>query len=85
MDSLKPDRSLDLRGTVCPFNFVKTKLALEEMAPDQLLEIIIDDGEPVRNVPRSIKNEGHKIVEVENWGNAFRLLIRKVSDHQSLP
>jgi len=72
--------ALDLRGTACPLNFVKTKLALEELGDGQLLEIIIDDGEPVKNVPRSVKDEGHKILKVENLGGAFKLLIQKVGE-----
>ena len=73
-------KALDLRGTACPLNFVKTKLALEELRDGELLEIIIDDGEPVKNVPRSVKDEGHKILKVDNLGRAFKLLIQKVGD-----
>jgi tRNA 2-thiouridine synthesizing protein A len=70
--------NLDLKGVICPINFVKTKVKLEEMQDGQLLEIIIDDGEPMQNVPRSIKEEGHKIVKVEKLPDAsFRLLIQK--------
>lgn len=75
-ERLQPDRRLDLRGTLCPVNFVKTKLALEEMNPGQLLEVIVDDGEPIANIPRSVKAEGHQIVEVEKESDGFRLTIR---------
>jgi len=51
------DEKLDLRGIICPMNFVKTKLKLEEMQSGQILEVILDDGEPVRNVPGSVKEE----------------------------
>ncbi len=72
------DNSLNLKGVICPTNFVKVKLKLEEMQDGQLLEIIIDDGEPMQNVPRSIKEEGHKIVKVEKLPDgSFRLLIKK--------
>lgn len=74
----KPDISLDLRGIACPMNFVRTKLALEELAAGQVLEVVLDAGEPVRNVPRSVKAEGHRILAVEKMGEAFRLLIEKV-------
>lgn len=73
-------RILDLRGVFCPMNFVKTKLALDGLEEGQVLEVIIDDGEPVKNVPRSIKEEGHHILRVDNLGGAFRLLIRKAGD-----
>lgn len=77
MDQRTPNAILDLRGVVCPTNFVKTKLKLEEMDNGQILEIIIDAGEPMANVPRSIKEEGHKIIKVEKLGDHFRLLIEK--------
>ena len=72
-----PDDRIDLRGVLCPINFVKTKLKLEMMDSGQILEVILDDGEPIRSVPRSIKEEGHKIIKVENVENAYHLLIKK--------
>ena len=78
MEELKIDEKLDLRGIACPTNFVKTKLKLEEMQSGQILEIILDDDDAIRNVPGSIKEEGHKIIKVENLNNAFKLLIRKI-------
>ena len=78
MEEKKPDAFLDLRGVVCPINFVKTKLKLEEMGKGQILEIVIDPGEPMANVPRSIKEEGHRIIKVEKVDNHFRLLIEKM-------
>lgn len=78
MEEKKPDANLDLRGVVCPINFVKTKLRLEGLNPGEVLEIVIDAGEPMANVPRSIKEEGHKILKVEKINNHFRLLIERV-------
>ncbi|OHB90128.1 MAG: preprotein translocase subunit TatB [Planctomycetes bacterium RIFCSPHIGHO2_12_FULL_52_36] len=77
MTEEKPDQSIDLRGVLCPMNFVKTKLKLEEMETGQVLEVFLDDGEPMRSVPRSVKEEGHKVVQVENMGKAYKLLIKK--------
>ncbi|MCL5263837.1 MAG: sulfurtransferase TusA family protein [Chloroflexi bacterium] len=68
---------LDLRGVCCPMNWVKTKLALEDLESGQQLEVIIDDGEPIRNVPRSVKEEGHKLLKVSPIGEHFRLLIER--------
>lgn len=78
MEEKNPDATLDLRGVVCPINFVKTKLKLEEMNRGQILEIVIDPGEPMANVPRSIKEEGHKVIKVDKVNDHFRLLIEKV-------
>ena len=78
MEEKKPAVNLDLRGVICPLNFVKTKLKLEEMNIGEILEVFIDAGEPIANVPRSIKEEGHKIIKVEKIDGYFRLLIEKV-------
>lgn len=72
-----PDETIDLRGVLCPINFVKTKLKLEMLDAGQILEVILDDGEPIRSVPRSIKEEGHKIIKVENLDNSYRILVKK--------
>ncbi|MBI2955180.1 MAG: sulfurtransferase TusA family protein [Chloroflexi bacterium] len=75
---LHPDETLDLRGVLCPINFVRTKLTLEEMDEGQVLEVVLDDGEPIRNVPRSVKAEGHRILTVRRLeDDGYRLLIRK--------
>ncbi|GAB63918.1 MAG: sulfurtransferase TusA family protein [Candidatus Jettenia sp.] len=75
--NINPDEQIDLRGVLCPINFVKTKLKLEMMDSGQVLEVILDDGEPIRSVPRSLKEEGHKIIKVENLRGAYRLLVKK--------
>jgi len=69
---------LDLKAVSCPLNFVKAKLKLEQLKAGQVLEVILDDGEPIQNVPRAIKEEGHRILRVEKTSdNSFRLLIEK--------
>ena len=71
------DQSIDLRGTPCPLNWVKAKLRLEELHAGQLLEVLLDDGEPIRSVPASVKSEGHRIREVSPLEDGFRLLIER--------
>ncbi len=56
---------LDLSGTPCPLNYVKTKLKLEELPPGAMLEVILDDGEPIENVPRSLQNDGVPVLKKE--------------------
>ncbi len=75
MSDINADDELDLRGVLCPINFVKTKLKLESMGEGQVLELVLDSGEPMQNVPKSLKDEGHKIVEVKNEGDHFRLKV----------
>ena len=78
MNRIKPDEVLNLEGVACPTNFVKTKLKLEYMEDGQILEVILDDGEPIKNVPRAVKEEGHEILNVEKIDDKWKLLIKKV-------
>jgi len=61
----------DLRGVGCPLNFVKAKLALEKVDIGQSLEVLLDGGEPVRNVPESFAEQGQEILEIKNKGAHF--------------
>jgi sulfite reductase (ferredoxin) len=68
----------DYRGVACPMNFVKTKLVLETMGAGQQLEILLDDGEPINNVPNSVKLEGHKIIQQTQSSDGYwAVLIEK--------
>jgi TusA-related sulfurtransferase len=73
----QPNVELDLRGVICPYNFVKTKLKLEAMEQGQVLSVLLDDGDPIRNVPRSVSNEGHTIVSQDRVEGFYRVLIRR--------
>ena len=72
-----PTSELDLRGVICPYNFVKTKLKLETLEQGQVLSVLLDDGDPIRNVPRSVQNEGHTVLSQERVDQAYRVLIRR--------
>jgi TusA-related sulfurtransferase len=54
-------QTLDLTGVVCPLNWVKAKLALEELEPGDELTLLLDEGEPVDSVPRSALEDGHDV------------------------
>lgn len=68
---------LDLRGVICPYNFVKTKLKLESLDIGSQLAVLLDDGEPIRNVPKSIRNEGHQVLTQEKIETYYRIIIQK--------
>lgn len=72
-----PDAQLDLRGTPCPINFVRTKLRLEQMTPGTLLEVWLDPGEPIEQVPDSLAMEGYPIESVEDRTEYFALKVRR--------
>lgn len=65
---------IDLRGVSCPTNFVKVKLALEELENGEITQILLDDGEPVKNVPRSLKAEGHKLIGLKQSDEGHYIL-----------
>lgn len=71
------DQELDLRGVICPYNFVKTKLRLEMMGPGEVLSVLLDDGDPIKNVPRSVADDGHTVLSQERVDQFFRVRIRK--------
>ena len=77
METHKVDNQIDITKEICPMTYVKTKLKLETMTSGQVLEVLLRDGEPLMNVPKSIKAEGHKILAVSQEGNFFKLLIER--------
>lgn len=72
-----PDDCLDLRGTPCPINFVRTKLYLEKMATGSLLEVWLDPGEPIEQVPDSLTMAGYKVEQITDCSDYFSLLVRR--------
>jgi sulfite reductase (ferredoxin) len=71
----------DLRGVACPLNYVKTKLKLEMMEAGERLEVWLDAGEPIRNVPMSLRNDGHTVLleaPLEEHPGHFKVLVEKV-------
>lgn len=68
---------LDLRGTPCPINFVRTKLRLEQMMPGELLEVWLDPGEPIEQVPHSLLMAGYSIEQIEDCASFFALKVRR--------
>jgi TusA-related sulfurtransferase len=79
-DDIIADAAVDITDVVCPVTFVKAKVALDELDDGQTLSIRMNDGEPVRNVPRSLKDEGHRILRLsDNGDGTYSLTVRKLS------
>ena len=76
-DAAVISQSIDLLGVKCPFNYVKTKLKLETMQAGQRLEVLLDDGEPATNVPRSVQNDGHKLLSHVEENGHHKIVIEK--------
>ena len=72
------DDFIDITDVVCPITFVKVKVAIEDLDDKQILEVKMNEGEPLQNVPRSLKDEGHKVIELkDNEDGTFTLYVEK--------
>jgi len=75
---MKIDKTVDIKGEHCPFTFVRSKLALETMKAGETLEIITDHEPATQNVPRSMENEGHKLLGLKKINDTdWRIIIQK--------
>ena len=74
----KNKHQIDVTAEICPITFVKVKLRLEELEAGEILEVYLEDGEAVQNVPRSLRLEGHKIHSLTSKGEGvYRLQVEK--------
>ncbi|MCS7170810.1 MAG: sulfurtransferase TusA family protein [Aquificaceae bacterium] len=79
MEALNYDRELDIRGDVCPFTFVKSKLVLEQMELGQILRVIVDYKPSADNVPKSMREEGQEVLGVNQLSeNTWEIIIKKL-------
>jgi len=78
MSDIRIDETVDITDVVCPVTFVKAKIAIEELETGQVLSVHMNDGEPVQNVPRSLKEEGHKVLRlIDNEDGTYDLIVEK--------
>ncbi len=68
---------IDLRGVACPLNFVKAKLELEKLEIGDILEVLLDEGEPVRNAPASFAEQGQDVLDIKNIGDHYCVKVRR--------
>ena len=74
----KADKAINLKGEVCPYTFVRSKLAIEDMLPGQVLRIVVDHEPATRNVPRSMENEGNETLDISKLNDSdWQIVIRK--------
>jgi len=75
---LKPEHVLDITSEVCPMTYVRTKLKLESLPAGAVLAVLIKGDEPLRNIPRNVRADGHEVLGVEELGGGVhRLVLRK--------
>ncbi len=77
-EKLKIDKELDIRGEICPFTFVKSKLVLEHMEKGEVLRVIVDYQPSAESVPKSMREEGQEVIAVNEIGdNTWEIILRK--------
>lgn len=70
-------RRLDLSGVPCPLSWAKAKVALADLAPGDLLELVLDDPRGARDLPRAAEAEGHHVVSEEAEAARWRIVLEK--------
>jgi tRNA 2-thiouridine synthesizing protein A len=71
-------REIDITSDICPMTFVRTRLALDKLAPGETLLVKLKGDEPLRNVPRTAVEQGHEVLSLETDMNGIsQLLIRR--------
>jgi tRNA 2-thiouridine synthesizing protein A len=81
VEEIIPDKRINIKGLVCPYTFVKAKLAIESMEIGEVLEILLDYEEASRSIPKSMEDHGQKVLKVEKTGDKdWVLQIRKEKD-----
>jgi len=74
-DRQAPDQELDITTEVCPMTFVHTRLALDRMEPGQVLRVRLRGEEPLRNVPRTAREQGHEVLSLETAADGVATLL----------
>jgi len=73
----EPVAKADLTSSVCPMTFLLAKLALEKRRRGEVVELVLEGSEALGGVPRSLKEEGHRIERVIREGDRVRLWVRR--------
>jgi TusA-related sulfurtransferase len=81
VEAIIPDKSINIKGLVCPYTFVKSKLAIESLEIGQILEILLDSEEASKNIPKSMEDHGQQVLKAEKINETDWILqIRKAKD-----
>ncbi len=68
------DVRLDITQEHCPMTYVRTKLKLESLGQGEVLDVLLAGDEPLRNVPRSLREDGHRVREIRDLSETKHLV-----------
>ena len=75
------DDEVDITDAVCPMTFVRAKAAIEELEIGQVLKVHLNEGEPMQNVPRSLKDDGQQVLRLApSDEGTFDLYVKRLVD-----
>lgn len=81
MADIEYDEFVDITDKVCPLTFVKAKVTLDELDVGQILAVKMNDGEPVQNVPRSMKDDGQQVLKLQkNDDGTYTMYVKKLEE-----
>jgi len=65
MGEARVDKRINIKGVVCPYTLVKSKLAIEDLEVGQVLEVLLDYPEASESIPKAMLNYGHSVLKVD--------------------
>lgn len=81
MADIEYDEFVDITDKVCPLTFVKAKVTLDELDVGQILAVRMNEGEPVQNVPRSMKDDGQQVLKLQNNNDGtYTMYVKKIEE-----
>jgi tRNA 2-thiouridine synthesizing protein A len=75
--TLRPRRRVNLTASRCPISMVRAKLALDALAAGETIELVLAEGEQIQDIPRTLKQEGHRVLRVNRKGANYHLIVCK--------
>ncbi|WP_340373391.1 sulfurtransferase TusA family protein [Peribacillus sp. FSL E2-0218] len=74
---MNSDKVLDATGLACPMPIIKTKKAMNEMLPGQVLEIHVTDKGAKADLAAWSKSSGHDLIDTAMDHEILKFWIRK--------
>ncbi|NOY36732.1 MAG: sulfurtransferase TusA family protein [Chlorobi bacterium] len=69
---------LDITKEHCPMTFVKTKLEMSKLKEGEILEVLLKEGEPLENIPKSLKEQGFEVLGISHIeSDVYKVQIKK--------
>ncbi len=68
--------TIDVRGLACPEPVLQVRRILENLEPEEVIEVLADSGTACENITRIAKTLGFT-TEIQPAGEEYRMMIKK--------